>query len=59
MNLYDLTRNETLTKTFHMGSSIKDVRTNLGNFGTPPPPVQACPHLVDHPIVCRGVQSPT
>ena len=31
------------------GLSLKDVRTNLGIFGTPPPPLQACPHLVDHP----------
>ena len=32
-----------------MGSSLKDVRTNLGISGIPPPSVQACPHLVDHP----------
>ena len=31
------------------GSSIKDVHTNLEIFWTPPLPVQACPHLVDHP----------
>ena len=35
----------------YRGSSIKDVRTNLGIFGPPPPPlVQACPHLFDHPL---------
>ena len=32
-----------------MGSSIKDVRTDLGIFGTPTSPVHACPGLVDHP----------
>ena len=35
---------------FHKGSSIKDVCTNLGIFGTPPPPVQICPHWVDYPL---------
>ena len=37
-----------------LGSSIKDVRTNLGISGTPP--VQACPHLVDPPSPCPWTQ---
>ena len=44
---------------FHKGSSIKDVCTNLGIFGTPPPPVQICPHLVDHPLPLPTVRVDT
>ena len=40
-----------------MGSSIKDVRTNLGIFGTPTSPVHACPDLVDH-LLPLSIPSP-
>ena len=39
--------------------SMKDVCTNLGIFGTPPPPVQICPHLVDHPLPLPTVRVDT
>ena len=39
-------------------SCIKDVRTNLVIFGTLHPPVQACPHLADHPLADHPPLSP-
>ena len=35
-----------------MGSSIKNVRSNLEILGTSVPPAQACPHLVHSPSPC-------
>ena len=34
---------------FHQGVIHKGYPHKFGNFWDPPPPVQACPHLVDHP----------
>ena len=34
---------------FHQGVIHKGCPHKFGNFWDPPPPVQACPHLVDHP----------